>query len=137
MDINQSDPVTMRYYGLYRCQWYIRHHKDCTERLIMECRFWTDIREMQQDGTLGNIWSVIPLRVNDFLKKHQNYVWHQDDIYLACHRLVGPFQFLTTGRKKLKYPNMIDDKQWKELEKEGWKKIINTSDTKEVVPLRH
>ena len=31
-----------------------------------------------------------------------------------------------------KDPNMIDDKQWEELQKEGWKKGINTSYTKEV-----
>ena len=30
---------------------------------------------------------------------------------------------------------MIDDKQWKKLDKEGWKKGINNSDTKEVLPL--
>ena len=30
---------------------------------------------------------------------------------------------------------MIDKKQWKELEKEGQKKGINTSETKEVLPL--
>ena len=31
---------------------------------------------------------------------------------------------------------MIDNKQWKELDKGGQKKDINTSDTKEVVSLR-
>ena len=30
---------------------------------------------------------------------------------------------------------MIDKKQWKALEKEGGRKGINASDTKEVVPL--
>ena len=30
---------------------------------------------------------------------------------------------------------MIDEKQWQELEKEGRKKGINTSDTKEVLTL--
>ena len=63
-------------------------------------------------------------------------MWYQDDISLADHNLVGPFQFGTSGRKKLKYPNMIDEKKWKVLEKEGIKKGINASDTKEVVPSR-
>ena len=63
------------------------------------------------------------------------YAWYQYDISLANHRLVGPFQFGTKGRKKLKYPNMISNKNRKELEKEGLKKGINNSDTKEVVPL--
>ena len=49
-------------------------------------------------------------------------MWYQDDISLAEHRLVGTFQFGTTGTKKLKYPDMLDKKQWKELEKELRKK---------------
>ena len=61
-------------------------------------------------------------------------MWYQDDISLANHRLVGPFQFGTTGIKDLKYPNMIEKKQRKELEKEGQTNGINTSDTKEVGP---
>ena len=47
---------------------------------------------------------------NVFLNKLQGYVWCQDDISLADHRLVGPFQFGATGRKKLKYPNVINNK---------------------------
>ena len=91
---------------------------------------------MQQDGTLGNMWLVRSLQVNDFLKKIKGCVWYQYDIYLAENRIFGKFQFGTTGRNKIKYPDMIDDKQWKELDNEGRKKGINTSDTKEVVPLR-
>ena len=62
---------------------------------------------MKQDGTLGKMFPVRPLRVNNYLQKYQKYVWYQDEIYLADHRLVGPFQFGETGGKKLKHPNMI------------------------------
>ena len=72
---------------------------------------------MKQDGTLGKMFPVIPLRVNGFLQKYQTYMWYQDDISLAKHSLVDPFQFGTTGINKLKHPNMIDKKQWKELDK--------------------
>ena len=48
---------------------------------------------MNQDGTLGKIFPVIPLKINNFLRKYKKYVWYQDDISLAEHRLVGPFQF--------------------------------------------
>ena len=51
------------------------------------------------------------------------------------HRLVGPLQFGTTGGKKSKHPNMIDKKQWKEFEKELWKKVIKAIYTKKLVPL--
>ena len=90
---------------------------------------------MQQDSTLRNMCPVRPLQVDEFLNKSQGCFWCQYDISLAEHRLVGPFQFLTTGSNKLKYPNMIDEKQLKALEKEVGRKVINTSDIKEVVPL--
>ena len=38
---------------------------------------------MQQDGTLGKMWPVIPLQVNEFSKKLQGCVWYQYEIYLA------------------------------------------------------
>ena len=78
---------------------------------------------------------VRPSKVQNLLKKNQTYVWYQDESFLAENRLVGKFQFGTTGIKKLKHPNMIDDKQWKDLEKEGQKKGMNTSDTRELLPL--
>ena len=91
--------------------------------------------EMQQDATIRKKLTVKTLRVNGFLQKYQQYVWYQYDISLLHHSPVGPFQLGTTLRKKLKYPNMIEKKQWKALEKEVWNNGINTSDDKEVVPL--
>ena len=55
---------------------------------------------MQQDVTLGKMWPVTPLQVNDFLKKWQVYVWFQDDISFVYDRLVRLFQFGITGSKK-------------------------------------
>ena len=83
----------------------------------MKCRFWPEIKTKNQDGNLGNMLPVILGKVHNLLKKNQTYVWYQNDISLAKYRLVGPFQFGTTGRKKLKHPDMIDKKQWKVLEK--------------------
>ena len=76
------------------------------------------------------MWPVRPLRENEFLKKRGGYVWYQDDVSLAKHRLVHPFQFVTTVRNKLKYRNMIEKKPWMELDKEGREKVINTPDIK-------
>ena len=126
LKMEQSNLIEMRDYGVYRCWWDIRNHKDCTQNRTMECCFLTDIRDMKQDSTLGKTFPVKPLRLKVFVNRYQEYLWYQDDIYLADNRLVRRSQFVTTGRKKLKYPNMIDVKQWKELYKEGWKKGINT-----------
>ena len=83
----------------------------------MECRFYPEIIEMQQYGTLGNMCLVRPLQLDDFLKRLQGCVWFQNDISLTEHSLVGPLNVLTTGINKLKYPIMINKKQWKALEK--------------------
>ena len=115
--MDQSDPIYMRDYGLYQCRWYIRHHDNCTHPRKMKCRFWLDIREMKQDGTLGRKKTVRPLRVKGYLQRYQTYVWYQYDISLAGHILVVPLQYGTTGRNKLKYPNIINKKQWKDSEK--------------------
>ena len=61
---------------------------------------------------------VIPSNVQNLIQKNHTYVWYQDDISLDEHRLVETIQFWTTGRKKLKYSNIINEKQWKELDKE-------------------
>ena len=55
---------------------------------------------MQQDGTLGKMYLVKPLRVDDLINKHQVCVWYQYDISLADHSLVGTFQFGKTGQNK-------------------------------------
>ena len=95
----QSKPVTVIYYRLYWFRWYIRHHEYFTNHSIMDCRFWPEIREINQDGALGKMWPVRPLQVKVFLKKHQVCVWYQDKISLAYNRLDGMFQFGTTGWK--------------------------------------
>ena len=101
----------------------------------MECHFWPEIRMKNQDGTFRNMFLVIPSKVHNLLQKNHMYLWYQYDISLSDHKMFGTFQFGTTGRNKLKYPNIIDDKQWTEFEREVQKKVINTSDTKEVVTL--
>ena len=113
MGMDKSDPIFIRYYEVYQFWWYVRHHEDCTHNRTMECSFWPEIREMNQDVTLGKMLPVIPLKVNGFLQRYQTYVWYQYYISLGEHRLVGPIQFGTTGRNKLKHPNIIDKKQWK------------------------
>ena len=69
---------------------------------------------MQQGGTIGKMWPVRPLQVNEFLKKIQVYVWYHDDISLDDNRLVGSFQFGTSGKNKLKQPNTIKEKALEE-----------------------
>ena len=70
---------------------------------------------MDQDGKLGQMLPVIPLKVNGFMKKYQGYVCYQDDVYLKNNRLVGAVQFGARRKIKLKYPKIIEDKKWKSL----------------------
>ena len=52
---------------------------------------------------------VISGKVHNLSQKNHKYMWYQDDIYLDYHRLVGPLQFGTTGRKKLSGRNCINN----------------------------
>ena len=79
--------------------------------------FWTEIIMKNQDCVLENIYPGILSKVNNLLKKNSTYMWYQDGISLDAHRMDLSFQFRTTGRKKLKYPNVIDNKVWKELDR--------------------
>ena len=83
-----------------------------------------------QDEKIVNMLPVRPSKLKNILQRNQTYVWHQDDVYLADHRLIGPFQFGTIGRNKFKCPIIITKKQWTKLYEEEKKKGINTSYTK-------
>ena len=111
--MDHSDPVSMSNYGVYCFLWYIIQYESCNKYPTMKCRFWPEIRTKNQDGTLGNMLPVRPSKVHNLLQNNQTYMWYQDYISLCDHRLIGPFQFGATGRSKLKYPNMINEKQWK------------------------
>ena len=54
---------------------------------------------------------------------------------MAQHRLVGIFQFGTTGNNKLKYPKIVEESNWEALEKLGRKNGINAEDVRQVVTL--
>ena len=135
VDMDQYKPVAMSNYGVHCCQCYVRQYEECNKYPTMACRFGPEIRKNNHDGMPGKMFPVIASNVNNLLQNNHTYMWYQDNISLAEHRLVGPFQFGTKGRKKLKHPIMVYDKQWKELEKEVRKKGINNSDTKKVFPL--
>ena len=94
----------------------------------MECRFWAEIITNNQYNTLGKMLSGIPIKLQNLMQNNHTYVCYQDDIFVDEHRLFGLLQFGTTGINKLKYPNMIDKKQWNELVKEGRKNVTNTLD---------
>ena len=81
------------------------------------------------------MFPVIPSKVHNHMQKNHTHVWSQDDISLADHSLVGTFQFGTTGRTIIKYLNMIDEKQCKELDKEELDNGIITADNKEFAQL--
>ena len=67
--MDQSYLIYMRDYRIYRCRWYIRHHEDFTQHHTIRFSFWMEISEMKQDGTLGKILPVRPLRVNGLLQR--------------------------------------------------------------------
>ena len=81
------------------------------------------------------MWPVRQLQLNDFLNKFQGCVLYQCETSLDEYRLTRPLKFSISVRKKLKHPNIIEEKQRKALEKQVSKKGINNFYAKEVVPL--
>ena len=78
------------------------------------------MREVGEGGVLTRLVAVSPDKVNGFLKKKlsKRYVWSEDDICLAEHLLVGPFEFvslpdLETSKKMEK--RRVDAKVWERL----------------------
>ena len=57
------------------------------------------------------------------------------DISLSDHSLLSSLRSDTIVLKNIKYPNDIEEKQWKTSEKEVINKGMKTSDVMEVVPL--
>ena len=138
VDLDKSDPIAMEDYGVYRCRWYIRNVEDSTKKTIAECRFWPEIREMKEDGTMGKIVVLRPTKVEAQLQ-WQDRVWYQDDISLAEHRLVGPFNFASQRPRRngseMPLLHTVEETYWRELEREGKRKGVDVSDVRKVVPV--
>ena len=45
VDMYNSVPATMRYYGLYYYWWYIRQYEECNKYPTMECHFFRNNNE--------------------------------------------------------------------------------------------
>ena len=62
-----------------------------------DCKFWPDVREVGEGNTLTRLVTVSPDKVDSFLKKKlsKKYIWSEDDVCLAEHLLVGPFEFVS------------------------------------------
>ena len=113
VDMDQSDPVDTTNHGVYCYRWYIIQYDNCNKYPTVECQFWIEIRMNNQDSKLVDMFLVRPSKVHNLLQKNKTYLWYQDYISLYKHKVFGTIEFGTAGRKKLKYPNMINDKQWK------------------------
>ena len=94
VDLDETDPLVAKDWGVYHVKWYIRHHEDAKSMLQCNCRFWPEIHEIIPDGGFGPLYPVSPHKVAKTLEKQGNrFGWYQLDINLAENGLVGPFDF--------------------------------------------
>lgn len=94
VDLDETDPIVAKDWGIYHVRWYIRHHEDAKRRLQCNCRFWPEIHEIKSDGTFGKLYPIRPHKVNKLLEtKGKLYGWYQMDVNLAETGLLGPFDF--------------------------------------------
>ena len=126
--------------GTYRVRWWSQHHKDKLERSFSDCRFWSTIHYIKSNGKTGRPQPVNPKKVKRYHwtggpelanpKKIQPMYtnlrlrWLTDDISLAEHAIVGPFDFVKLHvakqglkRRVIRENYHIDEVYWKELTK--------------------
>ena len=123
VDINATDPIQAKDFGVYRVRWWRQHHEDAKTRSLVDSRFWPDVRKLKADGTLGASHPQRPDKAERTLAKDPTLVWQSDDIPLAEYLLVGPFD-LSKRRMGLYGPSRhavsedshIDDVYWVQLE---------------------
>ena len=62
-----------------------------------DCWFWPDVREVGEGNILTRLVMVSPKKVECFLRKKlsKKYVWLENEVCLAEHLLVGPFEFVS------------------------------------------
>ena len=72
--MENSEPIFMKDYGVYCCQWKIRKYVDFTNRLSRECHFKPWIINKNQDGMIVNMVPVKPGKVQNLPQKNNIYV---------------------------------------------------------------
>ena len=94
VDLEETDPVVAREKGMYWCQWWIKNYQDSTKLPTQSCQFWPEVWKKDKDGVLGRLLVLQPDRCERFLERNgAKYGQYQDQVCLAEHLLVGPFNF--------------------------------------------
>ena len=110
VDLDATDPDLAWKRGTYRCKWLVKCHTDSLRWQTWDCWFWPDVREVGKNNILTSLVAVAPHSVEGFLRKKQNkkYVWSEDEVCLAEHLLVGPFNFVHLP--DLEAPKRMEDR---------------------------
>jgi hypothetical protein len=128
VDLDETDPIAAKDWGVYRARWYIRHHRDSKKNLHCNCRFWPEIHELNSDNSFGPVYPVGPEKAEAFVVKHSNrYGWYQLDVNIAEAGLVGPFDF----DKEYHIPNAA----WDQLRIKAAEQNLNIANAFEICPL--
>ena len=119
VDLEKTDPVEAHQQGKYICKWWIKHHTDSLKRKTRDCRFWPDVRQFNEKGVLTQLLLISLDKCERFLERwNKKYGWFQDEVCLAEHLLVGPFDLINKpGPRSLRKmeKNRIDDEIWERL----------------------
>ena len=95
VDWEEMDPVEAWWQEVYQCKWWIKHHQDSASCKTKECRFWLEVWQRDGEGVLMWLVAVWLDWYKRFLWKNGGkYKWFQDQVCLAEHLLVGPFELI-------------------------------------------
>jgi hypothetical protein len=110
-----DDTERMRNEGYYNVWFYIREHANSKTRKQRNCRYWPEVHQLRQNGTLGPIVPIRPGKVENILQQRSDkYRVYQQTINLCEHALVGPFNF-AEPRDYQQEANCIAFEEWEEL----------------------
>jgi hypothetical protein len=116
--------------GIYHLRWMTPHHLDMKRKIRSQCRYWPEVHEVEDDGSLGRMRPISPAKASVEFLERNNWAFYAYDMNLFTDRLVGPFDFTTINKE----PHHIHQKVWDELLNMPETNHVNLDTVHQIVP---
>ena len=137
VDLTQTDPQRAQSRGVYHLRWWIAHHTDAATAAPVDCRYWPEIRELRDDGTMGSRVPLRPYKGDATLAKNPHLGWYQLRLELPALNIHGPFNFTPRQHKASVQCHCIGDHDWVQLEQRGPERQMSTDNIRRPPQTEH
>ena len=134
VDIDGTDPERALQLREYRCHFYIRQHRDAETMNQHECRYWPELRESGQPGSIGRYHPVAPAKADGYMSR-QDVRWCEDTVCISEDRMAGPFDFISVKIKGKLVSHRVPDEAWSELEENAISRGMEVQSIRQIAPL--